>query len=368
MMTHSPALLNGMMELARRRKSAGIPTYAGTGSPTRRPPAQMPALSPAATNAGTQDSPSVLPPVAGAHPPHSEAGGGSLAMPPAPRSAVNIYPDLCVAVLGVGVAHFVPAFRLYLQARVIDGQGRGWVRVDALVGVRPRRRRQLITAGDGIFWQVQRGRIFYRSWAWVAYSLGIRRLRGRRVALAADDIIGGGIGDFKARLFGAWLTNFKNPISRDCIEALTGIPRRTQSRYCALLGIERVAGLALGDGDVQTLAWAHGAGTFRFLDHHGWHGQAGRDWVAWQLPNAHLPAFENTGPGMRRQHNRQLANLFGEEGTGNGERSGVMRRIFFSDPAKAARRFNRDPSADAYWQSGHVGGKFALWYLLEKGR
>jgi hypothetical protein len=133
-------------------------------------------------------------------------------------SAVKLYPDIGLAMLR---RELTAPGRLWLLLRLLDREGEGRLRIvvveEAITNpdsphrlCGQRQLRNLLKAGEGLFWTRDREWLWLRSAAKVAYGLGATRLTGRPVALPLSVLLGG-IGDFRAQLYAAFHSGRANP-------------------------------------------------------------------------------------------------------------------------------------------------------------
>ena len=131
--------------------------------------------------------------------------------------------------------------------------------------------------------------------------------------------------------------------------------------------VQRTRNIAIGERhtaeNAQERAWRHGRAAFHFIDTEGRQGRAGREYVAWHLPNSYRADYQRRSRGSRKRLNRKLADLVKKGIPGNDERA--VEKLFFPNGALAARRYNRSPEQDAYWhqeERTRTGGK--LWRVV----
>ncbi|HSM57408.1 MAG TPA: hypothetical protein VK879_14755 [Candidatus Sulfomarinibacteraceae bacterium] len=304
-----------------------------------------------------------------------------------PRT-VLLFPEIAIAMLRQNVE---AAGRIWLLLRHLDVQGRGWI--EASIARRRltakksplrvcgwRQLRNLLAQGDGLFWQRDNGpaseaRIWLRSTAKVAAALGVPRLSARAINLDVSVLLDS-IGSVRAHFYASYHRGrrHKRPISRQCLEDLTGVARRSQHKYEAEAGIERRQNWAVGarytQEAAQERAWRQGNGVFQFTDHQGKTGAAGATYVAWQLPNSYLGPHEQQVTSSRKRINRQLVDLFTKGITGNGKKRAVDQgheypvASFYEHGHAAARAYNRSPEKDLYWQSTTTFRHLRVWHIL----
>ena len=275
---------------------------------------------------------------------------------PTAAAGIKLYPSLITA-LEQGQA---AQLRLWLALRHLDPRGRGWLRLAAikdqlldLMDVKTwRRLRQILGGGDGVWWERCGERIWLRGAARVAAGLGLARLDGRPIALPVQAL--SNIGEFKAAVYAAWHGGRKseNPISRQAIKELTGIPERTQRHYDRLSGTKRITNYATGERNneqtAERAAWEHGRAAFVLTDYKGKQGRKGGRYNAWRLPNSYQIKLERANKGRQRKINAKLAaDLVTNGARGNGG-SGID-RLFHPDGKQAARAAQRQPGQDAFW-------------------
>jgi hypothetical protein len=272
------------------------------------------------------------------------------AAPTKPQTVI-VHPSLLVALL----KHEVVAIgRIWLLARSLDKQGRGWLTVDELrlqltAQSSPlricgwRRLRQILQQGKGTFWERdQLGRLFLHSTIRVAKTLNVTHFSGDAIALPVSDLLGT-IGNVQA----AFYTSFHcgraaNPIARATLNKVTGVPERTQRHYDNAQNTERIANFSLViDADDQEAAWQHGRATFTFTDNLGKRGAAGKSYTAIRLPNSYQTTRYARLSGKRKRLNHQLSQDLVNHGT-QGNSKEQVQRLFFSDGQRAARAFNQN--------------------------
>lgn len=296
---------------------------------------------------------------------------------------LTIDPMLAAALLRADV---VGPARVWLLARALDGAGRGWLPLATLRAALTardsvwriggaRRLRQLLAAGDDLFWQRDaHGRLWLRGAVRLAAALNVERLSGAAVALDRQALLDGHAAT-RAALYAACHAARPpdRPIARATLHTLTGVPARTQRHYDVATGITRTAHYALcaphSAADAQAHAWRHGGAACTFTDHRGQHGPAGRVWLARRLPNSYRrpaapPSQAPAGRHRQRQrrHNRQLRHLLATCGTrGTGRPLPAYERRYFDAARAAARAVGR--SAAVYWRSSGGGGNNRqVWY------
>lgn len=295
------------------------------------------------------------------------------------RESVNHHPDAGIAANAAGESSH---YQLWLLLRLMDEKGQGWIDqnwayLHLTSGAskwkqykRPRLR-QLLTEGNGRYWQCDENRIWLRKTIVVISALGITRLNGRFVYASIDDVRGG-ISPFRAYLFSAWLGNHRNPMSRETIEHLTGLSARTQQRYCEIAGIQIVENLALGqrltDTSEQEAHWYHD-GVFKFVDYDGRQGPPHRRYVAWHLPSSYTSTARTAARSQTRHANKQLvvlANITGAPGNGRLFAREHITRRFHANGKRAALAQRRSESGndEMYWQRGKARTGRGIWQQM----
>ncbi|MCB8982038.1 MAG: hypothetical protein H6657_31910 [Ardenticatenaceae bacterium] len=293
---------------------------------------------------------------------------------------IKLYPDVAISLLR---QEQVAAGRLWLLLQAVDVVGCGWVaeararqvftskRGDLrFCGVR--QLRNLLGQGDNTFWVRENGRIWLRSVAKVAFTLGIVRLKMRPVALPVA-ILRQGIGTVRAHLYAAFHSSRERaehtsgPIARTTVARLTAVQPRTQRRYERKARVKKQAQFAIGAAAtteaLQARGWEQGRATFEFKDFKGQQGPHGKSYVAWQLPNSYVGPHTQQPKGRQKRINRALTDLFMQGMTGNGQRTRIARR-FFDNGRLAAKSYLRNPKQDHYWR-GVGNGRYQLWQVME---
>jgi hypothetical protein len=278
--------------------------------------------------------------------------------------------------------------RLWLLLRLLDRAGEGRLRIvvveEAITNpdsphrlCGQRQLRNLLKAGEGLFWTRDREWLWLRSAAKVAYGLGATRLTGRPVALPLSVLLGG-IGDFRAQLYAAFHSGRGKPhgraqtmpIARQTLRDLSGVGRVSQRAYERRAGVKAQTNYAVGETAVphqqEKRAGQHGTALFTLKDSDGQQGQPGQSYLAWQLPNSYDGRQQQRPKGRQRRINRELKDLVMKGMPGNVE-EGVMAtrygRVFYANGKLAAQAYGRDPHGDRYWPTTRRGSS-QLWHCL----
>ena len=117
---------------------------------------------------------------------------------PEELEAINHHGDIALAALRSGDSCH---YQLWLALRLLDATGSGHVALSAAKDAlteessdsfmyQAPRLRQLISEGNGRFWQLTDERLWLRSTVRVAHVLGVERLNGRFFSIAKDDVTG----------------------------------------------------------------------------------------------------------------------------------------------------------------------------------
>ena len=291
---------------------------------------------------------------------------------------VKVYPSIA---LGMLKANLEAAGRVWLFLQYLDPQGRGWLATDDVrekltdkkSSVRIcswRRLRQVFSQGEGTFWtRDDLGRIWLRGAAKVAAALSVDQLTGRPVGLPLSVLLGG-IQGVRAHFYASFHSGRRknNPISRETLRELTGVPERTQYAYEQAAGVSSQQNIAVGEyytpESVQERAWQHGRAVFHFVDFKGKQGgQLKQEYVAWHLPNSYEGPHRECPRGRQKKINQKLVDLVIEGFRGNDQE--VVEKIFWLDGAMAGKAYNRNPTADTYWPGIKTRSpKVDLWHVL----
>lgn len=294
------------------------------------------------------------------------------------EEAVKIYPAI---VLGMMEANLEAVGRVWLLLQHLDSQGRGWLEVDEVRQKLTRKQsplkvccwrrlRQLFDEGEGVFWtRDDKGRIWLRGAAKVAAALSVERLTGRPVDLPLSVLLGG-IQGVRAHFYASFHSGRRenNPISRETLRELTGVPERTQYAYEQTAGVSSQQNIAVGEQytteNAQERAWQHGRASFRFVDVKGKQGgRPNREYVAWHLPNSYEGPHRQRSKGRQKKINRELADLVNKRAQGNGW--GQVERLFWPHGAAAGKAYNRQPRVDVYWYGNKAQKhRYFFWHVL----
>jgi len=305
---------------------------------------------------------------------------------------VKLYPDIGLGMLREGQT--APG-RLWLLLQHLDPVGCGTLRIDIIVQTltpKPtalhlcgkRQLRNLLRAGEGIFWVVDRERVWLRSAAKVAAHLGVTRLTGKPVSLPLSALLHG-IGDFRAHLYAAFHSGRTKetpqgrqamPLARATLANLSGVGASSQRSYETRVGLTVQANYAIGDGltavKAEKRAWQQGTAVFQLRDYHGQQGQPGRCYLAWQLPNSYVGPHPRRPKGRQKRINRALKDLVTKGTPGNIEETGEAQptnrsKRYYALARDAVRVASRKPGRQVYWRETGVkgrsdgNGRFTFW-------
>lgn len=300
------------------------------------------------------------------------------AITPAPEKAktdVTIYPDLAMAMLR---QEQTAAGRIWLLLRHLDTTGRGWLSIETVRARLAskgeplrvcgwRQMRNLLSAGDGLFWRRDRERVWLFGVMKTAVSLQVPYLQQRPVAVPVA-ALAKSIGCARAHLYATFHSSRSqemgaaSPIARATLTDLSAVSGHTQRKYEQQAGVTASAnysvGEKLGGTGAEEQAWQNGRAAFTLTDKKGMQGQANNSYIAWQLPNSYAGPHAHQPRGQQKRINRHLADLFMKGMTGNSEKTTdtFRPRRFFADGKKAAAK-NGDGRLN-YWRSHHNG----IWY------
>ena len=308
--------------------------------------------------------------------------------------SIRLYPDIG---LGMLRQEKTAPGRLWLLLHHLDPMGRGCVRIDItkeqltpknsnhyLCG--KRQLRNLLRAGEGVFWTRDKEHIWLRSAGRVAHALGVERLTGRPVALPVGALLAG-IGEFRAHLYAAFhsgrakgdpRTSFGMPvatgmpIARDTLTDLSGVGQSSQRAYEARLRLRPQVNYAIGEVanefNEEERVWQQGPALFILKDYRGRQGKQGKSYLAWQLPNSYVGQHQQWPKGRQKRINRQLKDLVMKGMPGNGEGTSETQKpekVYFPNGKLAAKAYGRDPERDLYWKRHRTeNGRFSVWQQL----
>ncbi len=262
----------------------------------------------------------------------------------APAAFLAIVPDVAVAMLREERA---AAGRIWWLLRGIDVTGQGAVKTAqarAQLATKGaawrvcgwRQLRNLLGAGEGVFWERRNGTIWLRSLAKVAASLGVERVSAEAVRVPVADLLGT-MGAVRATLYAAFhggRGEHGGPIARQRLREVCGVCERSQIAYEQRRGVRSTPQFAVLPNDVEAAAWRHGRAIFQIEDVRGKYGPAGAQVLVRQLPNRYTAKYAVSGRRKRRL-NRQLTDLLNMGTAGNGYSR--FERMFWTDGAAAVK-------------------------------
>jgi hypothetical protein len=344
-------LYNAQNELIRRRETAGVTARPSTDTSWLRSlenqqPTSPPAAADDCATTGTD---------------------------PLCQGEATHFPDIGLAALRRGTdSHY----RVWLLARLLDTAGRGWLPLphlyDQLCGgdlhiFEEPRLRSLLNEGDGIFWKLEKDRLWLVQPAKLAVALRMRHFT-RSTTTIHRRVLVGQLKRYRAELFASWLIGRKekNPISQKVIHEITGVPPRSQRRYCRLAGVEIHQNVAIGprwdNGEqVQECAWEHG-NIFQFEDSRGYQGKKGHVYIAWHLPNSYSRQQSTYGSLAKRRELNAVMKVL-NDGVGLGNSTTTFSRRFFHNGKQLVRCLSSD-SDEFYFSLGKAKTGTGMWSAL----
>lgn len=281
---------------------------------------------------------------------------------PAAAETVKAYPSILA---GCRKTKRVPAGRLWLLLRGLDPAGQGLWEVEEVkrrfcdksspryLGFTERRLRQILTDGEGIFWDSHTdGRLWLRGAARVAAALGVDHLHGRPVVIPLSALLGS-IKEVKAHFFASYESGRKRdtPLSQAALREATGAAERTQRDYNKLLARQvttnyTVTSREYDQENVWTLAQEQDRPVLKFTDWQGKrHGKRRAAYCAYRLPDTRSKVHEQAPKGRQRQINRTL-NLVNKRERG---KSGSFNRVYHPSVEEAAKAYGRNPDHTHHW-------------------
>lgn len=291
------------------------------------------------------------------------------------NEGVKHYPSLGVAALE---QKLTGCYQIWLIALHLESEQDGKLHLPRLrqfvsekLGWSDRHLRRILAQGEGQFWK--RGssnRLFRIGAKSLAVSLGTARVDGYPIILPSS-VLTAGRGDFNAHLFAAFHSGRRKskPISQEKIEDKTGISERTQRHYCQKARVRRIPVYSIGErvnkqnqqDKLQDELWNRGRSCFVFIDRAGRHGQPGKQYISWRLPNMYGRIHEQAARGRVKKINSYL-NLVRSRGGAISER---VNKIFHDNGALAAKAYGQDSSRDHYWPaSNSTSRRFRFMYCL----
>jgi hypothetical protein len=322
---------------------------------------------------------------------------------PHATSRIRISPTLAAHCLDKNNRHNNAAldgpYRLYEILRALDHNGRGWLagrdvertlsKKESACYIYGRRQLKImLRRGEGLFWRrVKSGgqvRIRLVARAKLAQALDCGRLRGREVELPLSYLLNSGRGrqaDVNAALYAAVHAGRlrpdvgprgaakPRPISRAKLQELAGCSSYRQRSYERRLNMEVQSNIhilgAHSDYGLQRARHHLRLPAYKHTDYQGKinRHKRGAAYIAVRLPNSYSVPDAISAVSSRRQRtiNRSLDGLC-HMGSGGSDREAIV-RLFHRDGAEAARAFQRDPQAVAFWPM--LGkSKTRLWQMF----
>lgn len=296
---------------------------------------------------------------------------------------IRLHPSLAMAWLKAGLV--APA-RVWLLLRHLDQAGRGWL---ALTAVRQhltnpdspfclcgkRQLRNLLKAGDGLFWARDGQRIWLRGMKKMCGGLTavsqLRQICGQAVSVPLLALKN--IKTAKAHFYASFhssrndhrKTNKQSkPIARDTLTDLFGLSGTSQRRYEAITGIHKQVNYAVGSvatpESIKTTAYQRGYAAFVLTDVLGKHGKPNQRYNAWQLPNSYSGPHQSASNGRKKNINSYLNDLSQTGMTGNeGIEDDEAVKAYY-DGKSAAKLYNKGHLTELYWSEAHS----PYWYHL----
>lgn len=298
-----------------------------------------------------------------------------------PAESITLYPALALALLK---QHQAAAGRVWLLLRWLDRPGRGVISIaearhqltDCASPYRFcgwRQLRNLLRAGEGLFWRVANEQIWLSSLLKVSGRVGVEKFRNHPVELPVSVLLGP-IADVRANLHvsfhsgrdGNYVGEVGRPIARATLQQAGGSSRSSQRRYERRTKTKVVTNYAIGEvaspENVEQRASLQGNATFKLKDYQGKIGRPNQEYVAWQLPNSYSGPHAQRPKGQRqRRLNDGLAALRDRSTAGNGR---PERKRYFGNGKEAGKSYNRDSEKDCLWPGRETAKGKQIWWCI----
>lgn len=274
--------------------------------------------------------------------------------------------------------------RVWYLLRHLDEMGQGWLYMDDVresltnqsSAVRVfgwRRLRQILSEGDGVYWERKGDRIWLVGLGRLCHRLGVERLAGSPTAVPFAHLLGG-VQEVRAHFYALTHSTRRRPapIARTTIRTLNGSAERTQQTYDKVAKCRSEKNFILlrsdSESDFHDFSYRFGTNWQHFTDYDGSQPTRARHLIASRLPNSYQApdSHQRRSRSRQRKINRQLAtDLVNTQAQGNGQRR-IDRRYYESvkSAERAIRR--RDVGEGVYWRSGVTGGDCAFWASAEE--
>ena len=326
---------------------------------------------------------------------------------------VKVYPSIALAILR---QEHSAAARIYYLLRAIDVEGRGWLRIDKvrqqLTSLKSNLRiakkktgensawrnlRGLLHRGEGIFWtRDNQDRLWLHGAARIAATLECPQLYGEPVAIPLKAFVDG-IQQVRSYLYASFHAGrekttsrgrgVERPISQRCLQEVSRLSARTQTRYNKTARLKVRKNYTLGgrsDNEMlQERLYQNMGNAFTFKDVKGRHGRRGASYIASRLPNSYHTPLVHEPRGRHSKINDTLQEIdlvtnVGEEGAemeisasslltqrGNGSEPDYP-ELFYQDSKRASKASMREQDVDHFFVSHVRSGRkrCGFWYEL----
>ena len=335
--------------------------------------------------------------------------GGAKPLP----ETIKVYPSIALAILR---QEHSAAARIYYLLRAVDVEGRGWLRIDKirqqLTSLKSNLRiakkktgensawrnlRGLLHRGEGIFWtRDNQDRLWLHGAARIAATLECPQLYGEPVAIPLKAFVAG-IQQVRSYLYASFHAGrekttsrgrgVERPISQRCLQEVSRLSARTQTRYNKTARLKVRKNYTLGgrsDNEMlQERLYQNMGNAFTFKDVKGRHGRRGASYIASRLPNSYHTPLVHEPRGRHSKINDTLQEIdlvtnVGEEGAemeisasslltqrGNGSEPDYP-ELFYQDSKRASKASMREQDVDHFFVSHVRSGRkrCGFWYEL----
>ncbi len=245
---------------------------------------------------------------------------------PTPKpTTIDVIPDIATAILRHEQSS---AGRIWHLLRALDPEGRGAFSIesvrDHICGkssqwqcVGWRQLRNILRAGQGLFWARDKETVWLRSRVKVAAVLDVQRVGGHAVALPIDSLLGG-LGSYKAALYSTFHAGRDiRPISRASLTKISSACASSQRNYEKTAAVKTTAQFAILTQSEREARWEHGAHIFSISDKQGVAGRRYNRVLVRQLPNCFRTNLSIASTNQKKRLNRNLRDLLTKGATGN---------------------------------------------------